>query len=309
MMMTIMKKIIFFSILVILTVAGILGIFFKNQRPTPSSQKIQIITTLFAFYDFAKNIGLNQAEVTLLLPPGVEAHTFEPKPSDIVKINESDIFIYAGDAMEPWAFDIIKGLSSSKTQIIDSSNNIILSNSTPQGGVDPHFWLNFANDQTIVDNILEALITKDPTNAAFYQINADKYKAKLSKLDQDYQLKLSSCKSREIIYGGHAAFNYLSSRYNLSSQSAYGISPNSESSAQDLAKLIEQIKKDNIKYIFYEELLSPKVAETLAQETNTKLLLLNPAHNLTKEEFDQNVSYIKVMQNNLNNLIIGLNCQ
>ena len=309
MMMTIMKKIIFFSILVILTVAGILGIFFKNQRPTPSSQKIQIITTLFAFYDFAKNIGLNQAEVTLLLPPGVEAHTFEPKPSDIVKINESDIFIYAGDAMEPWAFDIIKGLSSSKTQIIDSSNNIILSNSTPQGGVDPHFWLNFANDQTIVDNILEALITKDPTNAAFYQTNADKYKAKLSKLDQDYQLKLSSCKSREIIYGGHAAFNYLSSRYNLSSQSAYGISPNSESSAQDLAKLIEQIKKDNIKYIFYEELLSPKVAETLAQETNTKLLLLNPAHNLTKEEFDQNVSYIKVMQNNLNNLIIGLNCQ
>ena len=252
---------------------------------------------------------MNQAEVTLLLPPGVEAHTFEPKPSDIVKINESDIFIYAGDAMEPWAFDIIKGLSSSKTQIIDSSNNIILSNSTPQGGVDPHFWLNFANDQTIVDNILEALITKDPTNAAFYQINADKYKAKLSKLDQDYQLKLSSCKSREIIYGGHAAFNYLSSRYNLSSQSAYGISPNSESSAQDLAKLIEQIKKDNIKYIFYEELLSPKVAETLAQETNTKLLLLNPAHNLTKEEFDQNVSYIKVMQNNLNNLIIGLNCQ
>ena len=309
MMMTIMKKIIFFSILVILTVAGILGIFFKNQRPTPSSQKIQIITTLFAFYDFAKNIGLNQAEVTLLLPPGVEAHTFEPKPSDIVKINESDIFIYAGDAMEPWAFDIIKGLSSSKTQIIDSSNNIILSNSTPQGGVDPHFWLNFANDQTIVDNILEALITKDPTNAAFYQINADKYKAKLSKLDQDYQLKLSSCKSREIIYGGHAAFNYLSSRYNLSSQSAYGISPNSEPSAQDLTKLIEQIKKDNIKYIFYEELLSPKVAETLAQETNTKLLLLNPAHNLTKEEFDQNVSYIKVMQNNLNNLIIGLNCQ
>lgn len=308
MMMTIMKKIIFFIILIILVVVGILGIFFVNRKPTPSSQKIQIITTLFPLYNFAKNIGQDKVEVTLLLPPGVEAHTFEPKPSDIVKINQSDLFIYAGDAMEPWAFDIIKGLSSSKTQIVDSSNNIILSK-TPQGGVDPHFWLNFANDQTIVDNILEALITTDPNNAAFYLVNADEFKAKLSKLDQDYQSKLSSCTNREIIYGGHSAFSYLANRYNLSTQSAYGTSPDSEPSAQDLALLIDQIKKAKIQYVFYEELLNPKVAKTLAQETNTKLLPLNPAHNLTKKAFGQNVSYIEVMQNNLHNLIIGLNCQ
>ena len=209
--------------------------------------------------------------------------------------------------MEPWAFDIIKGLSSSITQVIDASQNIILTQNSG-GQIDPHFWLNFANDQIIVDNILEPLVTKDPTNSTIYRQNADNYKAQLSKLDREYQSTLAKCQNREIVYGGHFAFGYLASRYNLQYESAYGISPNSEPSAQDLVKLIDQIKKDQIQYIFYEELLSPKVAETLAQETNTKLLILNPAHNLTKEEFNQNISYIQVVNKNLDNLAIGLNC-
>jgi zinc transport system substrate-binding protein len=155
---------------------------------------------------------------------------------------------------------------------------------------------------------VKALTEKDPVNASFYQKSADEYKNKLAQLDNQYKSGLAKCESKEIVYGGHYAFGYLGKRYGLAYESAYGISPDSEPSAQDLAKLIEQIKKEKIKYVFFEELVSPKVAETLAKETGAGLLLLNPAHNLTKEDFENNVSFLSIMEKNLINLKTGLGC-
>ena len=176
------------------------------------------------------------------------------------------------------------------------------------GGVDPHVWLDFDNSKIMIDNITEAMSKNDKANADFYQKNATDYKNKLAELDNKYKAGLIRCESKEVVYGGHYAFGYLGKRYGLAYESAYGISPDSEPSAQDLIKLVEQIKNEGIKFVFSEGLLSPKVAETLAKETGAGILSLNPAGNLPKEDFESNKTFISIMEDNLANLKIGLGC-
>ena len=296
---------------IILSIAAISG---RVQKGKKDAAKMTVVTTLFPLYDFAKNIGQDKVEVFLLLPPGVEPHSFEPKPSDIAKISEADIFIYTGKFMEPWAESIIKGFSGRNIEVVDSSTGIKMipvvfhDADEPQGAMDPHIWLDFDNAKIMVDNIAQALSEKDTANADYYKQNANKYKEALSLLDNQYKKALSDCKAQEIVYGGHYAFGYLAHRYGLQYLAAQGLSPDAEPTAQDLIKLVQQIKKDNIRYVFYEELTSPKIAETLANETQAKMLLLNAAHNITRKDFENKVSFLSVMEDNLRNLKIGLQC-
>lgn len=324
-----MKKI-FFAIGIIAIISlAIYALANVEQKSKNNSEKLTVVTTLFPLYDFAKNIGQDKVEVSLLLPPGVEAHSFEPKPSDIIKINSAKIFVYTGEFMEPWAHDIIEG-ADKKVKVVDASSGIELikeeaheyereheetnHNESEEGhhhhgGVDPHIWLDFENAKIMAENIAEALSEVDPQNAAYYQNNLESYQSKLTRLDNAYKNTLSTCESKTIIYGGHYAFGYLAKRYNLEYFAVQGFSPNAEPTVKDMIALVEQIKKDNISYIFYEELTSPKIAETLAKETSAKLLLLNGAHNLTKEDYEAGASFIPLMEENLKNLSFSLNCR
>jgi zinc transport system substrate-binding protein len=277
--------------------------------------KIKIVTTLFPLYDMAKKIGADKAAVSLLVPPGVEPHTFEPKPTDIVRINEADIFVYTGKFMEPWAEDIIKGVISKKLIVVDASKGtrmipaVFHDEDETAGALDPHIWLDFDNAKIMVRNIAQALETRDSADKAFFAQKAYDYNRKLTDLDAVFQRALHTCKKKEIVYGGHYAFGYWAKRYGLRYLAAQGVSPNAEPTAKDLARLVEQIKKNNIKYVFYEELTSPKIAETIARETHAKLLLLNAAHNLTKDQFERDVTFLGILKADLENLKIGLECQ
>ena len=310
-----MKKTIFFSSILIIIVLSLIFVVNLPKKTENKSVKLKIVTTLFPLYDFAKVIGGDKVEVSLLLPPGVDAHSFEPKPSDIEKINESDIFIYTGKFMEPWVSGITSNLNNKKTIIVDSSIGVKMeqavfhSQETMNSINDPHIWLDFDNDKIMAKSIMQALIDKDPLNKDYYTNNFQAYQDKLSALDTEYATSLAKCQSKEIIYGGHYAFGYLANRYGLEYLAVQGISPDAEPSAQELMKMVEQIKKDGVKYIFYEELSSPKIAQTLSAETNAKLLLLNAAHNLTKDDFTNNISYLTIMEENLVSLKEGLICQ
>lgn len=318
-----MKKILFAIGVVTIIVLGIYAVSNIAQKSKNDSQKITIVATLFPLYDFVKNVGQDKVEVLLLLPPGIEAHSFEPKPSDIVRINEADLLVYTGKFMEPWAEDIIKGISGKNVKVVDASSEIELMKEGEEheeeheeaeehrhehNGIDPHIWLDFDNAKVMVDNIAKAMAEKDAANADYYQKNATEYKNQLTKLDNEYETALFECKTKKIIYGGHYAFGYLAHRYGLEHIAAQGFSPDAEPTAPDLINLVEQIKKDNIGYVFYEELTSPKIAEIIAVETKAKMLLLNAAHNLAKEDFENNVSFLSIMENNLKNLSIGLQC-
>ena len=300
------KKLMYFGALVIIFFVSVIFMLTSNSS-TKESEKLKIVTTIFPFEDFAKNIGGEKVDVDLLLPPGVEPHSFEPTIEDVRAISESDIFIFTGKTMEPWAEDMINDLDITNTIVIDASSVLEKDlNNTDQ--FDPHIWLDFDNDKKIIDLIENALSQKDNSNKNFYQDNAANYKSELTQLDDKYKSSLSKCKNREIIYGGHYAFGYLASRYALDYQAAQGFSPDSEPTAEDIAKLIEFVKKNNIKYIFYEELSSPQISETISEETQAQLLLLSAAHNITQEDYKKNTSFISVMESNLDNLIIGLEC-
>jgi zinc transport system substrate-binding protein len=301
-------------------VCAIVLIVFTSCKPVSKSagniqRKMIVITTLFPLYDMARNIGGDRAEVTLLLPPGVEPHSFEPRPGDIVKIAKADVFIYTGKFMEPWAADIIRRVTNKDLIIVDASAGtkmipaVFHDADEPAGTSDPHIWLDFDNAKIMVKNIAGSFQTKDSADSGYYQRRAADYSNKLTELDSSFRSTLSTCKNREIIYGGHYAFGYMASRYGLKYLAAQGISPDAEPTANDMANLVKQIKKDKIKYIFYEELTSPKIAETLAGETNVRLLMLNAAHNVTREQFDQKVSFFDILKNDLDNLKTGLECQ
>jgi zinc transport system substrate-binding protein len=330
-----------FSILIaVLLIAGLLFSGCTNSAPKPSDDKVLVVATLFPLYEFAREVGGDKVNVVLLLPPGAEAHTFEPKPSDIIKINQADLFIFIGEEMEPWAHDILEGTNNKELIVLNASSKVTLLKSgehtheeththedtntleeTPideeehedtedhhHGEFDPHIWLDFSNDEKIVNAIAEELSLIDSNNASFYKTNAENYNNKFKQLNSNYSAELSDCNHTEFITGGHAAFAYLANSYNLESISAFGISPDSEPTPQRIKTIIDLTKEHNIKYIFFERLVNPRMAETIASEANAKTLILNPAHNLTKEQFESNVSFIDLMNENLNNLKIGLEC-
>lgn len=299
----------------------------RGSGTTPGKDgRLQVVTTLFPLYDFAKNVGGEKAQVRLLLPPGIEPHSFDPKPRDILTINEADLFIFTGSFMEPWAVNLIKGIRRNKLVVVDSSNGVTFLDEKPgaegeererghdhapsgRAAIDPHIWLDLGNAEQMVDNILAGFILRDPQNRNIYEGNAEAYKTKLRELDRQFKDGLGACETRLFVHGGHFAFNYLAHRYNLTYESVYGFSPNAEPTPRHLADIIATMRRHNTRYVFYEELIQPRVAETIANETGAKLLPLNGGHNVTKEELSKGVSFIALLEQDLRSLRTGLQCR
>lgn len=311
-----MKKILFLS--VIITVFMISGCGKKQEE-----KGIKITTTIFPLYDFSREVGGDKVSVKMMLPPGAEAHSFEPTPADIVRLNESSLFIYTGESMEPWAEDILKSVKNDKLKVLEASEGItmIKGHHNEEHGADdhhdetghhhdefdPHIWLDFSNDIKIVSAIAATLCKIDPANSSYYNGNAAAYSKTLTALDADYKAALDKCSNKTIIYGGHFAFGYMAKRYGLKHVSPYrGFSPDAEPSPKDIAALSDMVKKTGAKYIYYEELVDPKVAKVLSSETGAGIIMLHGAHNLTKNDFTSGKRFIDIMYDNLEKLKTGL---
>jgi zinc transport system substrate-binding protein len=276
-----------------------------------TKSKIQIVTTLFPLYDFTRHIGGDLIEVSLLIPPGVEAHAYEPKLRDIFRINQADIFIYTGKYMEPWVEDILKGVDNKNLAVIDASKGVsLIGGEGDRAGFDPHIWLDFSNARIMVDNILAGLTGKDPLHQDSYKRNAQEYGQKLAELDEKFKQAFGACQRHIFIYGGHPAFGYFAKRYGLTYLSPYkSVSPDAEPTPKAIMELVEKLKENNLKYVYYEELLSPKLAETISRETGAGMLPLNGAHNVSKQDLDAGVTFLSLMEENLDNLKEGLACR
>lgn len=293
----------------------------KNPSETGAPGKIQVVVSLFPLYDFTRTIGGDKIEVSLLLPPGMEAHSFEPKPDDIIKANKAALFIYTNRYMEPWAVSIAGGLDPRTTLVVDTSKGVHFLRAGHEvdydhgheehsgEGMDPHIWLDFSNAQAMVDTILAALIAKDPAHREYYTANAAAYKAKLQKLDQRYRDGLSRCAKHLFLHGGHFAFGYLAHSYGLSYESAYAVSANAEPSPATIAQLIRQIRQNGLRHIYTEELVEPRIAEIISRETGATILKLHGAHNISKNDLAAGVTFLSLMEQNLVNLRIGLQCK
>ncbi len=314
-------------ILLVLALALLLPSACEKQSATVgASDKLRIVTTLFPLYDFAKAVGGNRVKVVLLLPPGMEAHTFEPKPDDILRVNRADLFIYTNRFMEPWAADIINGINGGRPRVVDSSigAHLLREGRNNQGhhheghhdhdrehgeGMDPHLWLDFANAQTMVDTILAGLVAVDPPHGDYYRANAAAYKAKLADLDARFRTGLARCDKNVFLHGGHFAFGYLANRYGLQYESASGVAANAEPSPARLLQLIKQLKATGLRHIFTEELVEPRIADTISRETGARVLLLHGAHNISRSDLAGGATFISLMEQNLHNLRLGLQCR
>ena len=287
--------------------------------------RLAVVTTLFPLYDFARNVAGGRADVSLLLPPGIEPHGFEPRPADIVKLNAADLFIYTSPYMEPWAQVLIKGVQSGKLEVIQAGRDILPEGNLPvpphrherrdqaassgPEAVDPHIWLDFANAAKMVETIRDGFIRKDPAGREIYGKNAADYTERLKALDEQYRKGLQSCEKRIIVNGGHFAFAYMAKRYGFRYVSVYGISPDAEPTAANLAGITKILRENGLRFLFHEELINPKVAQMLSKEAGVALLKLQPAHNLSKEQLDRNESFLSLMGENLKNLKTGMQCQ
>lgn len=293
----------------------------QREASAPSG-KLQVVTTLFPLYDFARQIGGERVQVSLLLPPGVEPHSFEPKPDDIIRVSRAAVFIFTNKYMEPWAEQIATAATGGDRLTVDASRGVKLlttgqepaehtgnSHRHQTGAVDPHIWLDFGNDRIIVDTILAAFIAKDPAGRDYYTAKATAYKDKLAVLDEQFKQGLSDCSKRDLLHGGHFAFGYLARRYGLRYQSAYAFNASAEPTAVKLAELVTLMRKNDLQHIYTEELLNPRVAETIARETGARLLKLNGAHNISKQDFDRGITFVTLMEDNLKNLRMGLRCR
>jgi zinc transport system substrate-binding protein len=289
---------------------------------------LQVVTTLFPLYDFARTIAGGKAQVTMLLPPGVEPHTFEPKPEDMIRISHAGLFVYTSRYMEPWAEKIVTGIDNKTLRVVNAGERVSYragvredehdhgqkdggtgGHDHDQKGMDPHIWLDFANAALMVDTILDGFIAADPGNGTAYRKNAEVLKTRLVALDELYRKKLSSCTTRKLLHGGHYTFGYLARRYDLEYHALSGISSDSEPSAERMVALVREIKSSGAGYMFAEELLSPRLTETLAQEAGVGVLMLHGAHNLSRDDLSLGVTFFDLMERNLVQLQKGLQCR
>ena len=304
----------------ILTLPGCIS----SKSEASQSDKITVVATLFPQYDFAKQIAGDKAEVSLLLPPGTESHTYDPSPADILKVFSSDVFLYTGKEMEPWAEKIINSVKNKNLIIGNVSAGIDLMKvehrhhhekehhhdnaSQHEHNFDPHIWLDPSLAAKMVDNIALTFCQKDPRNSDFYKNNAEIYKNKLCELDNNFKNMINSSKRKSIVFAGRFAHLYFINRYGLEYIAAFdGCSTEAEPSVKKVSKIIDFIHKNNIPAIYYEEISEPKVANSIAEQTGMKTLKFSTLHNVTKEQLENNVTYIDLMQENLENLRQGLN--
>ncbi len=290
------------AIIAIITIIPILSFAVWNTDQSiisaaGDSTEISVMTSFYPLYEFTKQVGQDKVRVSLLVPPGIEPHDWEPTINELQKMYEANLIVINGIGFESWADDI--DTINSGIVIVDTSTGVSLIN-IDHSSVDPHIWLNPVMAKTQVTNIVNALVKIDPTNEKFYRDNAKSYQAKLDSLDTKIKNELSACKKDFITF--HNAFSYFSVQYDLNQ---YTIIRSNDSHSEPTLKTLEQIiklaKKFNIDVIFAEEALDTRTSQVIANEIGAKVLVLSPI-----EVGDENSNYLSKMENNLSNLKVAL---
>ena len=297
-----------------LLVASLLSIFLvacSNQKS--ANGKLNVVTTFYPIYEFTKQVAGDTANVKLLIGAGTEPHEYEPSAKAVATIQDADTFVYENENMETWVPKLLKTLKKGKVNVVKATGKMLLLPGTEEEEdhdhgkeghhheYDPHVWLSPKRAIKMVENIRDSLSKRYPDKKVTFQKNAAAYIKKLETLDKEYTTGLANAKQKSFVTQ-HAAFRYLALDYGLKQVSISGLSPDSEPSASRLAELTQYIKKNNIKYIYFEENASQALASTLAKETGVKLDVLNPLESLTEKQTKDGADYISIMQSNLKSL-------
>lgn len=284
--------------------------------------KLSVYASFYPMYDFASKIGGDKAKVVTMVPAGTEPHDWEPTAADITGLEKADVFVYNGAGMEHWAQDVLESLQNKDLIAVETSKGITLREGHHEDEdehedeekdedkhedkeYDPHVWLNPVNAKKQMENIKDAFVKADPDNKDYYEANYAQYAADFEALDKEFKDTLSALPKKDIIVS-HEAFGYLCAAYGLNQIGIEGLSPDSEPDPARMAEIIEFAKEHDVKVIFFEELVSPKVAKTIADNVGAETAVLNPIEGLSDEQKAAGDDYFAVMRQNLKELKAAL---
>ncbi|NTW61767.1 zinc ABC transporter solute-binding protein [Candidatus Saccharibacteria bacterium] len=281
------------------------------DKTSSTNNKLTVTTSFYPLYFFTSQIAGDKADVTNITPSGSEPHDYEPTTADMISIEKSKLLVLNGGHLEAWGDKFKDQLKGTGTTVVTAGENLttgIYTDEEGENAIDSHVWLDPRLAKVEATKIEGALEKADPENKSYYQNNLNTLIAKLDQLDQEYKTGLDSCQLKEIITS-HAAFGYLAKRYGLTQVAIAGLSPDAEPSPSQLADTAKFAKENNVKYIFFESLVSPKLSQTIASEVGAQTMVLNPIEGLTPDEQKAGNDYLSIMKDNLANLRAALQCK
>jgi zinc transport system substrate-binding protein len=271
---------------------------------------VSVVASFYPLAEAAQEVGGRLVTVTNLTAPGVEPHDIELTPRQLGDIANADLVLYLGGGFQPAVQDALGDANGTTLDVGAGLRDRPVPSGETEAGLtaDPHIWLDPVLYRQIVDRVERALSQIAPRHAAGFSANARAFDQRLVALDAAYRSGLATC-ARDVIVTSHAAFGYLATRYGLVQEAISGLSPDAEPTPQRLAQLKTLVERDGVTTIFTEELVSPKVADTLASETGATTAVLNPLESLAPSEAAAGDDYLSVMRTNLQRLEAALGCR
>ena len=324
-----MKKFLSFalSLFIIFTTAfSLASCSSDKENVKKDSSKISVVTTIFPYYDFTRNIAGDKADIKLLLSPGSEPHSYEPSPSDIVAIENCDIFIYNGGESDEWVESVLESVKNKNMKVMrmmdyvdllyeqsvdhDEHNHEHEEHDEHDHGeeYDEHIWTSIRNSEKLTDAIYDELSACDLANKEIYTKNRDAYLTKLKTLDSEISDIVNNAKRKTVVFGDRFPFLYFVTDYSLEYECAFpGCSSETEPSISTVTHMIDFTRKNEVPVVFYLEFSNGKVARLISEDSGAKTMRFSSCHNVTKDEFAGGASYISLMEQNSNALKEALN--
>jgi zinc transport system substrate-binding protein len=289
--------------------------------------KISVVSTIFPPYDFARAVAGDKAEVTMLLKPGAEIHSFEPTPADILAIQNADVFLYIGGESDVWVDKILSSMDVSKKQIVRLMDAVTLVEEKTVEGMqeeaeeakadgeqengeieyDEHIWTSPKNAVLMVSAVSKAICAADAGNEAEYNKNAVDYIAQIEAVDTQFNAIVQESGTRLMVFGDRFPFRYFADAYGLEYRAAFsGCSTETEASAATIAYLIDTVQKYKLPYIYTIELSNQNIARSICEQTGAQILTLQSCQGISRDDFQAGETYVSLMRKNVENLRKGL---
>jgi zinc transport system substrate-binding protein len=281
---------------------------------TSSGDALSIEASFYPLQWVAQQVGGDEVEVASLTKPGAEPHDLELTPRDVADIADADVVVYLAGGFQPAVDDAVEQVDETKVYDAAPAAELDLTYtpieegeeaSDEAGSIDPHFWLDPSRLAAVADDFASYLGDVDPDNADTYRNNAATLGEELATLDAEFEAGLASCANKELVTS-HNAFGYLARRYGLNQVGITGLTPEEEPSPEDLASVSDFVKDNDVRTIYFETLVSPTIAESIASESGAQTDVLDPVEGLNDES--QGNDYLEVMRANLANIKKGQPC-